>query len=425
MWPLFLARKQLFPPGKFPVFAFVSVLGVALGITALLVVQTVMFSFGEEHRRRIRENSGDVTVSANGAAIANIDGLREEVIRLASGAAVASSVYIDGAAFLSPTDRQLEFQQSIPLVRGIDPQREPDVIPLKKYLRGQDGADGAATLEAFDDERVILGQRLARRLGTGPGGRVTIYSPVKILQSIETGGARITRPKELEVCGVLETGYKPVDDNVVLVTLPTARELFGLKNGMGTAVHLRLRDHEKSAQIATMLDSSPSLGRFFHARPWTHMNRDFLNAIEMEKGTLFLLMFIILLVASFSIGSTLFNHVVRRTKEIGLIGALGGGPRAILTLFLAQGLFVGVAGYAAGVGLTFLILHFRQEIIALMGQSDTLLNQYQFARVPLHYNPADFGKAALLTFFLMLAVSLLPALWAARRKPTEAMRAAA
>jgi lipoprotein-releasing system permease protein len=417
MWPFFLARKQLFPPGKFPTFAFVSILGVALGVTALLVVQTVMFSFGEEHRLRTRENSGDIAIMADGRrpflGTEKLQGILTSFPEV-----VAAAPAVEGGVLLQLGDDDFRPLQ----LRGIDPEQEPKVIPIARYL--YDGTDAVRetaakkVLSAFDDERIILGDRLAESLNVGIGDRVTVYSR-KLKKILE--GSQFSLPKELEVCGLLHTGFTPVDRNTALVTLATARELFVLPKDSADSVRLKLHNYRKSEAFSEQLNRTALRSPFF-ARPWMRVNAHFLESVDMEKEMLFFLMFIIILVASFSIGSTLFNHVTRRVREIGLISALGGRPSRILALFLSQGLLIGAVGYGIGVGLSLLILRFREEIVNLMGARGNLVEQYQFAKVPLHYNPADFIKAAVLTLVLMTAVSLLPSLWAARRKPSEAMR---
>ncbi|MDR2862948.1 MAG: ABC transporter permease [Puniceicoccales bacterium] len=408
MWPIFLACRQLFPPRRFPVFAFVSTLGVAFGVTALLVVQTVMFSFGEEHRKRIRESVGDVEIHANGSPMSPVASLEKSLLEHQEVLAAAS--YIQGGVILKSDDGEFRLIGA----RGIDVRNEPHVTPLSNYLqRGK--------MEDMDDERVILGSRLARELRLGIGSQILLVSSGRVSKALDEAAPFL--PKELEVCGIIHTGFADIDERLVLITLRTARELFSLPPGSATRTHVKLKDHTQAADFAKKLDHHFSeTGLSLKATPWTDNRKAFLDAVAMEKELLFFLMFIIILVASFSIGSTLFNHVVRRTREIGLLGALGGRPAQILGLFLAQGLIIGSAGYALGTGLALLILHFRQKIIALMGAGETLLEQYRFDSVPLHYDFHDFTKTAVLTLVLMLTVSILPALWAARRKPSEAMR---
>lgn len=405
-WPLFLARRQLFPPRRFPVFATVSILGVALGVAALLIVQTVMNSFGEEHRRRIRESVGDIVVApVLGRSLPDAPALLRDLA--ATPGVTAAAAHVEGPAIIERSKEDIVFA----MMRGVDVRREGAVSPLPGFV--EDGKFGD-----LDDDRVIIGSQLARRLGVYAGGKLTLQSPVRVARSL--GGEKLDLPRELDVCGLLHTGFQDVDANTLIVTLRTARELQLLGSRDATAVRLKLADKEAAGDIAETLNRK--LGENVEARPWYAFRREFLEAVAMEKQMLFLLMFIITLVASFSIGSTLFSHVVRRNHEIGLLGALGGKPRDILALYLSQGFLIGLLGLILGVALTFLTLTFRQEIIDLIGAQEVMLKQYRFDRVPLYYNAADFLKASALTLALMTGAALLPAIWAARRRPSEAMR---
>jgi lipoprotein-releasing system permease protein len=141
---------------------------------------------------------------------------------------------------------------------------------------------------------------------------------------------------------------------------------------------------------------------------------------------LFFLMFIITLVASFSIGSTLFSAVIRRSREIGVLAALGATRARMVALFGLQGLLIGALGTALGFGLTWAILSFRDGILStingLFGSGDMVANIYQFSKVPLHYDAADFVIAAAFTLLTTTLAGLVPACWAAARRPSEAMR---
>ena len=406
MWPCYLARKQLFPPRRFPLFAFVSIVGVALGVTALLVVQTVMHSFGEEHRRRIRESDGDVIVHAGGSPLGAATRISAYLLQKTPGA-LAAAPYIEGQVILMRDESDIRFAS----VRGIDIDDEARIIPLDRYWE-------AGRKEDFDDEHVILGATLAENLGLGLGDTLTLTSPGHIAQAID--GQRISLPKEFRVSGIIRTGFRPADEQTLLITRRTAADLFNAAPDTASAIHLKLHDHTQAADVAHQLDKY--LPGNLRAVPWSGFRKAFLNAVAMEKELLFFLMFIIILVASFSIGSTLFNHVVRRTREIGLLSALGARPRQILQIYITQGISIGLGGYALGAMLAVIIIHFREQIVQIMGQRETLIQQYQFTKVPLYYNTTDFLKTALLTLLLMTTVSLLPALWAARRKPSEAMR---
>jgi lipoprotein-releasing system permease protein len=404
-WFLHLALRQLFPPGqRFPAFATVSILGVALGVATLLVVQTVMNGFGEEHRLRIRESFGDV-VALSAGMVEQPDAL---AARLVADPAVRSAVpYAEGPALVGSGDFS-----SVAFVRGVLAS-DPD-LPARRYV-----VDGS--LDQLDDGRVVLGRGLARQLRVGVGDRIELWAPAMAARA-ERGRAPF--PAELEVCAILRTGFTEVDDRAALVPLRRFRELWDL----GDRAHgLTLRLHDPSGPAAeaaaARLESAHAGIRF---RPWTLIKRDFLEAIRFEKTMLFFLMFIITLVASFSIGSSLFSAVIRRSREIGVLAALGAGPSAIAAVFAIQGLLIGLLGTLLGFVLTWGILAGRESILsainALFGDGDLVGQVYQFGFVPLHYDAADFALAAVFTLLTTAVAGLVPALWAARRRPTEAMR---
>ena len=404
-WIFHLALRQLFPPGRvFPAFAGVSILGVGLGVASLLVVQTVMNGFGEEHRLRIRESFGDV-VALSAGMVEQPDVLAS---RLVADSAVRSAVpYAEGPALVGSGDFS-----SVAFVRGVLAS-DPD-LPARRYV-----VDGS--LDQLDDGRVVLGRGLARQLRVSVGDRIELWAPAMAARA-ERGRAPF--PAELEVCAILRTGFTEVDDRAALVPLRRFRELWDL----GDRAHgLTLRLHDPSGPaaeaVSARLESAHAGIRF---RPWTLIKRDFLEAIRFEKTMLFFLMFIITLVASFSIGSSLFSAVIRRSREIGVLAALGAGPSAIAAVFAIQGLLIGLLGTMLGFVLTWGILASRESILsainALFGDGDLVGQVYQFGFVPLHYDAADFALAAAFTLLTTAVAGLVPALWAARRRPTEAMR---
>ena len=402
-WFLHLALRQLFPPGKrFPAFATVSILGVGLGVASLLVVQTVMNGFGEEHRLRIRESFGDCLV-IGAAPIAQPEALAKQ---LAARPEVASATpFAEGPALA----RNGDFS-GIAQVRGIDPT-DPGQ-PARKYVYG-------GSFDDLDDGRIILGAGLARALRVRVGDRIEIWSPA-MAERAEKGKAPL--PAEFEVCAVIVTGFTEVDNAAALIPLRRFREIWNL----GPRAHgltLRLKDPALATATAASLAAGHPELRF---RPWQDIKKDFLAAIQFEKTMLFFLMFIITLVASFSIGSTLFSAVIRRSREVGVLAALGAARWQVVALFGLQGLFIGALGTLLGFVLTWTILAFREGILGTInrffGGGDMVANVYQFSKVPLHYDASDFVIAAAFTLLTTAIAGLVPALWAAGRKPSEAMR---
>jgi lipoprotein-releasing system permease protein len=402
-WFLHLALRQLFPPGKrFPAFATVSILGVGLGVASLLIVQTVMNGFGEEHRLRIRESFGDCQVTG-AAPIERAEALAKQLA--ASPEVASASLYAEGPALA----RNGDFS-GIAQVRGIDPSDPAQ--PARKYVYG-------GSFDELDDGRIILGAGLARALRVRIGDRIEIWSPA-MAERAEKGKAPL--PAEFEVCAVIVTGFTEVDNAAALIPLRRFREIWNL----GPRAHgltLRLKQPALAEAVAGRLAVGHPELRF---RPWQDIKRDFLAAIRFEKTMLFFLMFIITLVASFSIGSTLFSAVIRRSREVGVLASLGAARWQVVALFGLQGLLIGALGTLLGFVLTWTILAFRDGILGtinrLFGGGDMVANIYQFSKVPLHYDATDFVIAAAFTLLTTAIAGLVPALWAAGRKPSEAMR---
>ncbi len=402
-WFLHLALRQLFPPGKrFPAFATVSILGVGLGVASLLIVQTVMNGFGEEHRLRIRESFGDCQVTG-AAPIEQPEALAKQLA--ARPEVAAASLYAEGPALA----RHGDFS-GIAQVRGIDPSDPAQ--PARKYVYG-------GSFEDLDDGRIILGVGLARALRVRVGDRIEVWSPA-MAERAEKGKAPL--PAEFEVCAVILTGFTEVDNAAALIPLRRFREIWNL----GPRAHgltLRLKEPVLAEATAGRLAVGHPELRF---RPWQDIKKDFLAAIRFEKTMLFFLMFIITLVASFSIGSTLFSAVIRRSREVGVLASLGAARWQVVALFGLQGLLIGALGTFLGFILTWTILAFRDGILGtinrLFGGGDMVANIYQFSKVPLHYDATDFLIASAFTLLTTAIAGLVPALWAAGRKPSEAMR---
>lgn len=402
-WFLHLALRQLFPPGKrFPAFATVSILGVGLGVASLLIVQTVMNGFGEEHRLRIRESFGDCQVTG-AAPIEQPEALAKQLA--ASPEVASASPYAEGPALA----RNGDFS-GIAQVRGIDPSDPAQ--PARKYVYG-------GSFDELDDGRIILGAGLARALRVRVGDRIEIWSPA-MAERAEKGKAPL--PAEFEVCAVIVTGFTEVDNAAALIPLRRFREIWNL----GPRAHgltLRLKQPALAEATAGRLAVGHPELRF---RPWQDIKKDFLAAIRFEKTMLFFLMFIITLVASFSIGSTLFSAVIRRSREVGVLASLGAARWQIVALFGLQGLLIGALGTLLGFVLTWTILACRDGILGtinrLFGGGDMVANIYLFSKVPLHYDAMDFVIASAFTLLTTAIAGLVPALWAAGRKPSEAMR---
>jgi lipoprotein-releasing system permease protein len=407
-WYLYLALKQLFPTGrKFPFFTAISVLGVALGVALLVISTSVMGGFGYEIRRMIVDTQGEVQVRGEGL-IADAAGLQARLATVPG--VVATTPFAEGVVGL-----QYEGKPSYPAMQGIDVNRVGQVVPLERFIR-------AGRLDDLDDDSIIISSKLALSLGARIGSRVEIYSPL-LLEKLKND--EVLLPRELRVVGIFEVGHQQLDSSVVLVTLRSMQELYGL----GAAIHgvnVKIAPKLDADVVATRINGALPPAAQARARSWMEANQDFLFILQLEKNMIFFLLTFIIIVSAFSVTSSLLISVVRKTREIGLLGALGARPVQVAACFCFQGLLIGATGTVAGLGLGLGTLHFRNELVAaftrLTASEEVLVRFYQFSQLPAHTAPGDVGLIVACSVVISTLAGLLPAWRAARLKPVEALR---
>jgi lipoprotein-releasing system permease protein len=408
-WPLYLALKQLFPSGKrFPFFTFISVVGVALGVALLIVSISVMGGFGREIRRMIVDTQGDVQIRAGGALP---DSERAMATVSQVPGVVGVTPFAEGVVLL-----EYQLRPAFPTIQGVDINRVNSVIPLDEYVR-------VGRLSDLDDDSVILSAGLARSLGARIGSRVEVTSPL-LLEKYRADEFML--PRELEVVGIFEIGHQSLDSSMVLVTLRLMQELYGLEDqvhGLNVKLTPGLDVDRAARAINAVL---PPVAPGAVARSWADANQDFLFVIQLEKNMIFFLLTFIILVAAFSVTSSLLIAVVRKTREIGLLSAMGGTARDVAWCFALQALLVGFAGTGLGAAFGFLALRFRNEAVGaftrLTGSEEALLRFYEFSRLPAYLSGRDLVLILSLAVAICALAGVLPAWRAARLKPVEALR---
>jgi lipoprotein-releasing system permease protein len=307
-----------------------------------------------------------------------------------------------------------------PQLAGIDAASFERVTNLRKYLTH-------GSLDDLDDDSVILGVALADSLGVSVGEEVEIYSPLAI-QKYNAGG-EIFLPRSVRVAGIIEFGHQQLDTTTVYGTLRLVQDLYNLDaNVHGLYVRLApgLNEDEGAQRINAALVADPSMPRDLHARSWEDSWSDFLWILALEKNMTSFMLFIIVIVAAFSVTSSLLISVIRKTREIGLLGALGAQPRQVAACFCVQGLFIGVLGTLLGLGLGFGALAIRNDVVLgiarLFDRADVLRRFYQFSQLPAHTSAEDVVVTVVLTIVVSTLAGLLPAWRAAKLKPVEALR---
>ena len=407
-WYLYLALKQLFPTGKrLSFFTAISILGVALGVATLVVTNSVMGGFGYEIRRMIIDTQGEVQIRARNL-ILQPAALIDTVSKVPG--VVGVTPFAEGVGML-----EYGRKPAFPLIQGVDVNRVNDVVPLNRFIR-------AGSLDALDDDTVIMSSQLAYSMGVQIGSKVTISSPL-LIERLKND--EVFLPRELVVVGIFEIGHQQLDSNTVIVTLRRMQDLYGLGeavHGLNVKIADKLDADEMAARINAALPQAPEM----EARSWLEANSEFLFVIQMEKNLVSILLLFIILVASFSIMSSLLTTVVRKTREIGLLGALGGSSRQIAACFCVQGFLIGLIGTATGLALGFGFLHVRNDILLaftkLTGSQATLERFYQFSNVPAHMETSDLVVVIIGTIVISTLAGVFPAVRASKLKPVEALR---
>ncbi|NBB78842.1 MAG: FtsX-like permease family protein [Verrucomicrobia bacterium] len=406
-WYLYHALKQLFPSGRFfSFFSMMSILGVMLGVCVLIIVQSVMNGFGEGIRQRLTETQGDIRIRSSEVVYD-----WEEVLTTLQEQDVVVGVapFAEGVVML-----QHENRPQFPFVRGIEPWTDPDVIPLEQFLT-------VGSIDAFDDTGVFLGEGLAYALKAGPGDTVEVFTPL-MLEALKED--EVLLPREFEVVGLFRTGSPQVDGNTMITTLRVMQELYGLEDGVHGLV-LRLRPGADAYEVGIDLEREvirPGL----EAVSWLESNQDFLFVIEQEKRVISFIIIFIILVASFSIAIALMMAVIRKTREIGLLVAMGARPHQVAYSFCFQGFIIGLVGTLMGILMAVVCLYYRRAILAAYARvTDSQVNflgQYDVYEIPVHFLASDFITVTALALIISTLAGLLPALRAARLKPADALR---
>ncbi len=410
-WYLYIALRHLFPQGKrFPIFTLMSLTGVVLGVATLIVVISVFNGFGYEIRSRIADTYGDLRiVTGNGSFLDSPYDLSDRVASLEN---VESAIpFAHGIVMLLYKNRPLA-----PIVEGIDTQSEQELAKYGDYLVAGD-------IEDLDDDSILVSSGLASQLFLDVGDEVELYTPLMMLKLLDSDGSDVLLPRSVRVAGIFETGWQRVDENTVISTLRLMQDLYNLSES-AHGIRVELKDGADLIAEANAL--TDTLGSPYSARTWMDAHGDHLAIIQLEKRMMFFLLFIIVIVASFSIMSSLLTFVIRKTREIGLFAAMGATPRQLAACFCAQGLIIGVAGTGLGIGLGFLLLRFRNDITAtiseIMSVADSMNQIYGFSYLPARVETFDLVVISILSIVIATLAGLIPAYKASRLNPVEALR---
>ena len=384
----------------------VSMLGIALGVAALIIVLSVMNGFQKEVRDRMLGVISHIEVFApNGAALLNPQKTLAEIT--ANKNVVGAATFIAAQALLA----RGEDMKGV-LVRGIDPALEGKVTDL--------AATSASTLAKLipGEFGVVLGGELARAMGVREGDTVTLIAP----SGQVTPAGVVPRLKQMKVVGTFDSGHYEYDSALVMLHQDDAAKIFRLEGPTG--IRIKLKDLHQAREVA--MELSRALTGDLLIRDWTRQNKTWFAAVQLEKRMMFIILTLIVAVAAFNLVSTLVMTVTDKRADIAILRTLGASPKSIMGIFVVQGAMVGVigtlAGLLLGLGVAFNIDILVPALERLLNASFLPKDIYLISRMPSEPQYADIMPIAVIALILSFLATLYPSWRASRVNPAEALR---
>jgi lipoprotein-releasing system permease protein len=419
---LFLALRYLRPKRTFvSIITLISVIGVTLGVSVLIVVISVMSGFDKELREKILGFNAHMRVTspvANG--LSNYKEIADDIAKNPNVTGVAPYVMTQVLLDKSSEDNDSLGAMPVPLVKGVDTELEGLVSVLPDKI-----ISGSFNLE---NNGVLIGSRLARSYGLEVGDLLTIYSVKQVedmKRNLQNGNEEFVPPDDFEIRGIFDLGYYQYDQLFIACSLEDSQEFLGFEyddlvtgltvmienpNDVGVVRGELIRDLEHSVRIET----------------WTETNRDMLDALVVEKNVMFYILFFIMIVAAFGITSALITFVVQKTREIGILKALGASNLQIVLLFLGQSFAVGVVGVIGGFCVGLLALEYRNEFLLMMrnitGSELFPASIYNFSSLPALIVRQDIAIICGASLVICIVAGVIPAWSAGKLRPLEALR---
>ena len=415
---LFLALRYLRPKRTFvSVITLISILGVALGVAVLIIVISVMSGFDHDLRDKILGFNAHLTVSQSGTTMKNYAAVEKVIAQNKNVRGVSPFVF--GPVLVETTgDTNHASLQDAPMLRGIDPATEGKISRLP-----QDLVEGKFDLSG---RGLIVGVDFASNLRLSVGDHLSIYSAREIKKmkaAHDRKDDEAILPDDYEVRGIFDAGYYEYDSRVIVTSLDNAQDLYDLDDSVH-GLFVMLDDPYQANLVKGQLTGALNGG--YYVSTWMEQNSGILNALIVEKNVMFYLLFFIVLVAALCILSAQITFVVQKTREIGMLKALGASNLQISGIFLGQSGIIGIIGVASGLGLGMLALAYRNQFLHFMNHLTGFelfpASVYGFGELPAVIAPRDVAIICISSFIICILGGVLPAIRAGRLKPVEALR---
>ena len=406
-YELFLALRYLKNKRKQAFVSLITVIsigGVTLGVMALIIVLSVMSGFENDLRTKILGTNAHLIVLKLGGKGMDTPG---EVMAKVKGVehVVEASPFILNQVMLTS-----ENNVSGVVLRGIDPGSEGNVTDLVKNIKEGSFADLGRRGAAADG--IILGRELARHLGVSVGHSVNVVSP---LGGVTTPMGVMPRVKKFQVVGIFEVGMYEYDASLAYTSIPAAQQFFRMGSAV-SGVEVKLDDIYRAKKVGDQIQRL--LGISYWTRNWMEMNRNLFSALKLEKITMFIILVLIVLVAAFNIVSTLIMMVMEKGRDIGILKSMGATSKSIMSIFMMQGMVIGLVGTVLGCLFGFGVCWALDtyKFIKLPG------DVYYIDSLPVLMKPFDFVIVSLSALLISFLATIYPSRQAAKLDPVISIR---
>ena len=379
-----------------------------MGVGILLIVQSVMNGFGENIRTQLTKYQGDIVINAYGG-IANWQKLQEHLSNRETISGI--SPYVDSLSLV-----QSQSATTFTVMKGVDPNSFSNLL-------GSSEAQLDINFTELDDYSVLMGIGLAQALNVSEGDMISVFSP-SFIENIQYD--EVLLPVEFHVQRLVSTGSPKIDEKLLLGSIRSVQELSDFGDKI-SGINLRLASGQNLDLVEQeLIDVVGSFDGSLYLSTWKDLNKDFLFVVEQEKRIISFIIIFIILVASFSIAVALTLNVVRKTREIGLLCAMGAQSWQVMLSFCCQGLIIGLLGSFFGMLFSWVCLENRQLILELythLTNSDSnFIGVYDIYTIPVRYMLSDYIGIFILTLLIALGASLVPAIKASRLNPSLALK---
>ena len=387
------------------VIAIFSLLGIALGVATLIIVMAVMNGFRAELLSRILGFNGHINVYAAEGPLTNYGPLAQQVVKLPG--IKSATPMIEGQVMASA-----KAGATGALVRGISEQDIAAQPLLSQHI-------APAALQGFKDDNVLLGSRLAFRLGLKIGDSITLISP----QGTATAFGTVPRIKSYTIAGTFEVGMYEYDNSVIFMPLEAAQTFFNLGQGV-SSLEVMVADPDGVRRYDAEI--AQALGGRVRVFDWQQSNLSFFNAVEVERNVMFLILTLIIVVAAFNIISSMIMLVKDKGRDIAILRTMGATRGMILRIFMLSGASVGfvgtIAGFVLGVAFADNIEAIRQFVQSIIGTQLFSAEIYFLTQIPARIDPDEVATVLAMAFGLSFLATIYPSWRAARLDPVEALR---